>query len=64
MRIVADTNILIGSIFWNGIPYKVIQQALDGKLEIYTSKAILNEVRKVLKILKKALHFQSRKLMT
>ena len=49
MRIVADTNILIGSIFWNGIPYKVIQQALDGKLEICTSKAILNEVRKTLK---------------
>jgi putative PIN family toxin of toxin-antitoxin system len=49
MRIVADTNLLIASIFWSGAPYKIVQQALDGKIEIVTSKDILNEVRKVLK---------------
>lgn len=49
IRIVLDTNILIASIFWSGTPYLVVQQALDKKLEIFASKAILNEVRKVLK---------------
>ena len=49
MRIVADTNLLISSVFWSGAPYKIVQKALDGKLEIITSREILNEVRKVLK---------------
>ena len=49
MRVVADTNFLISSIFWNGAPYRIVQQALDGRLEIITSQAILNEVRKVLR---------------
>jgi len=48
MRIVADTNVLIASIFWNGIPYKIIKHALERKCEIITSTHILNEVRDVL----------------
>ncbi|MBI4450825.1 putative toxin-antitoxin system toxin component, PIN family [Candidatus Woesearchaeota archaeon] len=48
MRVVADTNLLIASIFWSGAPYDIVQLALDGKLEIITSQHILNEVRKVL----------------
>ena len=49
IRVVADTNMLIASIFWNGAPYRIVQLALDNKLEIITSKAILAEVRTVLK---------------
>mgnify|MGYP001570880827 FL=1 len=49
MRIVADTNLLIASVFWSGAPYEIVQEALDGKLEIITSQNILNEMRKVLK---------------
>ncbi len=48
MRIVADTNLLIASIFWNGAPYKIIQQALEKKIELVTSQEILKEVQKVL----------------
>ena len=48
MRIVADTNLIISSIFWSGAPYKIIRYALQKKLEIITSQEILNEVRKVL----------------
>lgn len=48
MRIVADTNLLIASIFWNGAPYNIVQKAIDGKLEIIVSRYILEEVRKVL----------------
>ncbi len=49
MRIVADTNVLIASIFWNGAPYEIVKHALDGKCEIVTSEYILNEVKNVLK---------------
>ncbi len=49
MRIVADTNLLISSIFWNGPPYKIILLALDKKIDIFISEFILNEVRNVLK---------------
>ncbi len=48
MRIVADTNVLIASIFWSGAPYHIVQLALDEKVEIITSRQILNEVRKIL----------------
>ena len=48
MRIVADTNLLIASIFWDGPPYKIVQRALDGLVQIVASQMILNEVRKVL----------------
>ncbi len=48
MKIVADTNLLISSIFWNGSPYKIVQQALNQEIEIFISKYILDEVRKVL----------------
>lgn len=48
MRIVADTNLLIASIFWNGAPYRIVQKTLSGSIEIFTSPEILNEVRKVL----------------
>lgn len=49
MRIVADTNLLIASVFWNGAPYDIVQLALDNRFEIITSTPILNEVRNVLK---------------
>jgi len=49
MRIVADTNLFIASIFWSGAPCDIVQQALEGKIEIIVSQAILNKVRKVLK---------------
>lgn len=49
MRIVADANILIASIFWNGSPYHIVQQALDKKFEMMVSQQILDEVRRVLK---------------
>lgn len=48
IRIVADTNLLISSIFWDGAPYRIVQHAIDGKLEIVVSALILNEVRRVL----------------
>lgn len=48
MKVVADTNILIASVFWNGTPYQIVQMALDGHVEIFISRETLREVRKVL----------------
>ncbi len=50
LKIVPDTNIFISSIFWElGNPHKVIKLALDGKIKIYTSIEILQELEKILK---------------
>ena len=49
MRIVADTNVLISSIFWTGAPYKIIQKCAQRDIELITCQEILNEIRKVLK---------------
>ena len=49
MRIIADTNVLISSLFWNGVPCKIIESVIDGKLELVTSPSILAEVRSVLR---------------
>ncbi|HLC85307.1 MAG TPA: putative toxin-antitoxin system toxin component, PIN family [Candidatus Nanoarchaeia archaeon] len=49
MRVVTDTNLLIASLFWDGVPNKIIQLALDGKIRIIVSTAILEELRKTLR---------------
>ena len=47
-NIVADTNILVSSIFWNGNPYQIIQKGIEQKILIFTSKEILKELRRIL----------------
>ena len=48
-KIVADTNIIVSSIFWSGKPYRTIQKGIDQKLLIFISKDIIDELRVVLK---------------
>lgn len=48
IRIVADTNILISSIFWRGNPYKILIECIKGEVKILISKEILQEVEKIL----------------
>ena len=47
-NIVADTNILVSSIFWNGNPYQIIQKGIEQKILIFTSNDILKELRRIL----------------
>lgn len=50
VKAVLDTNILVSSIFWEkGNPHKVVELALDKKIEVFTSTEILQELEKVLK---------------
>lgn len=50
MIVVLDTNILISSIFWRGLPYEVILNALKGKYSLYLSTEILNELEEKLNL--------------
>jgi putative PIN family toxin of toxin-antitoxin system len=48
-RVVIDTNIYISAIFWNGKPRGVIDLGRDGKITIFTSLDIENEIAGKLK---------------
>ena len=47
-RVVIDTNIYISAIFWDGPPRQVVDLGRDGKIEIYTSGDIEEEITRVL----------------
>src|SRR3989344_7774513 len=49
IKVVLDTNVLVSSIFWLGNPHKIVELAIDKKIEVYTSPAILAELENVLK---------------
>lgn len=48
MRIVIDTNIWVSGLLWRGGPWKLLQLAEQGQIEICTSTAILSELAEVL----------------
>ena len=48
MRPVLDTNVVVSAVIWGGMPYRLLQAATDGDLELYTSPALLAELRSVL----------------
>lgn len=49
IKVVLDTNIFISSIFWKGSPHRVVEKAVDGKINVFTSIEILQELDKVLR---------------
>ena len=48
MRLVLDTNVVVSAVIWGGMPYRLLQAATDGDVELYTSPALLAELRSVL----------------
>lgn len=48
MRFVLDTNVVISALVWGGVPYKLIEAAVGGDLELISSPALLAELRDVL----------------
>jgi hypothetical protein len=49
LTVVIDTNIYISAIFWNGKPREVIDLGREGKIMIFTSVDIENEIARKLK---------------
>jgi len=48
VRVVLDTNILVSSIFWGGIPNKILESWVSEKFELLLSEEILKEYERVL----------------
>lgn len=50
IKIVLDTNIFVSSVFWEkGNPHRIVELAIDKKIEVFTSVEILQELERVLK---------------
>jgi len=50
IKVVLDTNVYISSIFWEGgNPHKIVEKAMDGKISVYISKQIVEELERVLR---------------
>ena len=47
-RAVLDTNTWVSGLGWGGPPGEVVEAALDGRFEIVTSPALVDELRRVL----------------
>ena len=48
MRSVLDTNTVVSGLFWDGSPSLLQDAARSGKVELYTSPALLTELARVL----------------
>ncbi|KYH33576.1 putative toxin-antitoxin system toxin component, PIN family [Neomoorella mulderi] len=47
-KVVFDTNVLVSAIGWEGPPHRLLEACLHGRLKLYTSNALLEELSKVL----------------
>jgi putative PIN family toxin of toxin-antitoxin system len=48
VRVVLVTNVVVSALVWGGPPYKLLQAAANGDLELVTSPALIDELREVL----------------
>ena len=49
LKVVLDTNIFVSSLFWKGEPNRIVMLASENKIKNFTSTAVLDELRNVLK---------------
>jgi hypothetical protein len=49
MRIVLDTNVVASGLLWDGPPAALIDAARAGKIELFTSRALLAELTRILR---------------
>ena len=45
MRIVIDTNVVVSAVFFGGKPREILERVIEGSLEAYATKEILDEYR-------------------
>jgi putative PIN family toxin of toxin-antitoxin system len=48
MRAVLYTNVVVSALIWGGTPFELFRAATDGQLFLFTSDALLDELREVL----------------
>ncbi len=48
MKVVLDTNVLVSGIFWGGLPEKILQMAIEDKIDVYATEEILSEYFRII----------------
>jgi putative PIN family toxin of toxin-antitoxin system len=48
MRVVLDTNVVVSALLWGGLPYRLLQAAVAGDIELFTSPTLVAELGEVL----------------
>jgi putative PIN family toxin of toxin-antitoxin system len=48
MRLVLDTNVVLSALLWGGLPYRLLQAAVDGDAELFTSPILAAEFGEIL----------------
>ncbi len=49
MKVVADTNVFISTLLFKGQPIQLLEQATRGRIDLFISHAILDEIVSVIK---------------
>ncbi len=49
-RVVLDTNVLISGLYFGGKPKKIIEHALAGRIQLFTSTVLIDEFKTVVAI--------------
>ena len=62
MRVVLDTNVVASALLWGGTPERLIELAGEGRLECFTSEALLSELAGILGRAKFAAKLKQRNL--
>lgn len=44
MRLVVDTNVLVSAFLWKGMPGRLIELAGEQEIQLFTSRALLDEL--------------------
>jgi putative PIN family toxin of toxin-antitoxin system len=44
LRLVLDTNVVVSGLLWNGPPRRLLQAAIDGEVDLFTSAVLLDEL--------------------
>lgn len=52
LRLVLDTNVVVAGLLWNGPPRRLLQAAIDGEVELFSSAVLLDELAHTLGYLK------------
>ncbi len=48
MLLVLDTNIVVSALIWGGVPRQLLDLARDGRVTLFTSSVLLDELADVL----------------
>jgi uncharacterized protein len=48
VRVVLDTNTILSTLLWGGVPESLLAAATQGRIELYTSEALLLELAEIL----------------